>query len=213
MEQGKTGRRSGVAAGVEGSRAPALDAAMDRYARGDERAFAELHAGLGPRLFRFLRRLTGRDDAAEDLAQEALLRLHRARGAFRPGAAVVPWVLAIARNCYIDYLRARRARVQLLAAPSSERDSTPPLEPGQTTETAEGLHAARELAEIVERELGRMTVARREAFVLLRYEGLSLAEAAAVLGTTESAVKLRAFHAYEAIRAALTASEGRLGEP
>ncbi|HTU59175.1 MAG TPA: sigma factor-like helix-turn-helix DNA-binding protein, partial [Polyangiales bacterium] len=44
---------------------------------------------------------------------------------------------------------------------------------------------------------------RREAFVLLRYEGLSVEAAAQVLGISEGAVKLRAFHAYELLRAAL----------
>jgi len=44
---------------------------------------------------------------------------------------------------------------------------------------------------------------KREAFVLLRYEGLSVQEAADVLGSTPTAVKLRAFRAYEALRAAL----------
>jgi RNA polymerase sigma-70 factor (ECF subfamily) len=180
---------------------------MERYARGEDRAFAELHAGLAPRLSRFLRRLTGRDDLAEDLTQEALLRMHRARGSFRPGGAAVPWALAIARNCHIDHLRAARARVKVAAPTALDRDSTPPAELGDTSETAEQWHIAQQTASIVERELARMTVARREAFLLLRFEGLSVAEAAAVLGTTESAVKLRAFHAYEALRNALRAAE------
>ena len=45
--------------------------------------------------------------------------------------------------------------------------------------------------------------AQREAFVLIRYEGMSVADTARILGATENAVKLRAFHAYEALRAAL----------
>jgi RNA polymerase sigma-70 factor (ECF subfamily) len=53
-------------------------------------------------------------------------------------------------------------------------------------------------------------LAQREAFVLLRFEGLSVADAAQVLGTTESSVKARAFRAYEALRLATkdTRSEG-----
>ncbi|MFO0660134.1 MAG: sigma factor-like helix-turn-helix DNA-binding protein [Polyangiaceae bacterium] len=50
-----------------------------------------------------------------------------------------------------------------------------------------------------------LPLAQREAFILIRYEGMSVAEAAAVVGTTESAIKLRAFRAYEALRAALGA--------
>ena len=46
--------------------------------------------------------------------------------------------------------------------------------------------------------------------MLLRFEGLCVAEAAQVLGTTDGAVKIRAFHAYEALRAALRRrDEGR----
>jgi len=48
-----------------------------------------------------------------------------------------------------------------------------------------------------------MTDARREAFVLLRFEGMSVADAAEILGASENAVKLRAFQAYQAIRAEL----------
>jgi RNA polymerase sigma-70 factor (ECF subfamily) len=63
---------------------------------------------------------------------------------------------------------------------------------------------AKRSAAIVERTLAAMTWARREACVLLRYEGLSVQDAAQVLGISEGAVKLRAFHAYEALRAALS---------
>jgi RNA polymerase sigma-70 factor, ECF subfamily len=48
-----------------------------------------------------------------------------------------------------------------------------------------------------------MTAARREAFVMLRYEGLSVAVAAQIAGVSQGALKIRAFHAYELIRAAL----------
>jgi RNA polymerase sigma-70 factor (ECF subfamily) len=62
---------------------------------------------------------------------------------------------------------------------------------------------ARQTATRVEMVLARLPVAQREAFVLLRYEGMSVIEAAEILGSTKSAVKLRAFRAYEALRASL----------
>jgi RNA polymerase sigma-70 factor (ECF subfamily) len=52
-----------------------------------------------------------------------------------------------------------------------------------------------------------MSVTNREAFVLIRFEGQSVAEAAQILGASESAVKLRAFRAYEILRAALKSAE------
>jgi RNA polymerase sigma-70 factor (ECF subfamily) len=179
-----------------------LDAAMQRYAAGDGAAFQVVYAGAAPRIRLFLRRLCGSFELADDLLQETFLRLHRARGSFGPGASVLPWVYAIARNCYIDNLRAQRARPRPAATVVEGDEAVVELSTGRDA-SAEEQSIARQTAELVERELARMTLARREAFVLLRYEGMSVAEAAEVLGVSEGAVKLRAFHAYEALRRAL----------
>jgi RNA polymerase sigma-70 factor, ECF subfamily len=175
---------------------------MARYAEGADEAFASVYAAIGPRLQRFLRRLSGADDVAHDLLQETLLRMHVARGAFRPGAAVIPWAYTIARNVFLDRARARKH-----AALSLDQ-----LEEGGAPEPAESARAesevlAKESARAVERALSRMSEARREAFVLVRFEGMSIADAAEVLGISENAVKLRAFQAYEAIRAELARLE------
>jgi RNA polymerase sigma-70 factor (ECF subfamily) len=182
--------------GTPGAPTP-LDLAMGRYAEGDEAAFAEVFRGLFPRVRAFLLRLSGRQDVAEDLAQETFLRMHRARGSFAVGRSVLPWAYAIARNCYIDYARSKPK----LARSSTELEDLD-LDAGPNANAEEVIMAQRS-AEIVERTLAKMTVARREAFILLRYEGLSVAAAAEILGVSEGAVKLRAFQAYELLRAAL----------
>jgi RNA polymerase sigma-70 factor (ECF subfamily) len=175
----------------------ALDEAMSRYADGDERAFAEVFRGLSSRIQAFLQRLSGRRDLADDLTQETFLRMHRARGSFARGRSVLPWAYAIARNCYIDHARSKSK----LALSSSE-DAVFEVAAGPEASAEEAVVAKRS-AETVERVLASMTMARREAFVLLRYEGLSVEAAAQVLGISEGAVKLRAFHAYEILRGAL----------
>jgi RNA polymerase sigma-70 factor, ECF subfamily len=174
-----------------------LSWAMDRYANGDDGAFAELFVGLGPRLRGFLRRLSGSADVADDLLQETFMRLHAARGAFARGRPVLPWAYAIARNCYIS--QARSARVRLESASTGEAA----LELAADAGTQEQDGIARQMAEAVDRALQGMTAARREAFVMLRYEGLSVAVAAQIAGVSQGALKIRAFHAYESIRAAL----------
>jgi RNA polymerase sigma-70 factor (ECF subfamily) len=174
-----------------------LSWAMERYAEGDDGAFDVLFVGLGPRLRGFLRRLTGSADVADDLLQETFLRLHAARGGFARGRPVLPWAYAIARNCYIS--RARSARVRLERASTGEAA----LETAAGAGTQEQDGIARQMAEAVDRALQEMTAARREAFVLLRYEGLSVAAAAQIAGVSQGALKIRAFHAYEIIRAAL----------
>jgi RNA polymerase sigma-70 factor (ECF subfamily) len=63
--------------------------------------------------------------------------------------------------------------------------------------------ATREAARVLDAELARMPGNQRVAFELLKVDGLSQQEAAQALGTSVSAVKLRAFRAYSALRAAL----------
>lgn len=176
----------------------ALNGAMDRYASGDGQAFAVLHQALYPRLLAYLTRMTGSGAHASDLVQETFLRMHRARATFAPGGAVVPWAYAIARNVGLDYTRAARLR-------ETERL---PSDPGPEMVDhgggdAESAAIAAQAARVVEETLARLPPAQRDAFILVRYEGLSMADAAAVLGATPTAVKLRAFRAYEALRGAL----------
>jgi RNA polymerase sigma-70 factor (ECF subfamily) len=175
---------------------------MSRYAEGDDRAFSEVYQGLTPRLRAFLRRLGCSQDLADDLTQETLLRMHRARGSFAQNRSVVPWAYAIARNCYMSHARSSKVRLTRNAVDASSVEV--PAGPGVC---AESTSIARQTAQVVEQALGSMTDVRREAFVLLRYEGMSVAAAAQVVGVSEGAVKVRAFHAYETIRAALRAME------
>ena len=75
-----------------------IDGVMDRYAQGDDLAFGDLYRLAAPRVRGFLLRLSGDLALADDLAQEAFLRVHRARGTFAAGAAALPWLFTIARN-------------------------------------------------------------------------------------------------------------------
>jgi hypothetical protein len=74
-----------------------LDQAMDRYARGEDASFDLLYRQAAPRVRGFLLRMCSDPMLADDLTQEAFVRLHLARGSFARGAAALPWMLAIAR--------------------------------------------------------------------------------------------------------------------
>jgi RNA polymerase sigma-70 factor (ECF subfamily) len=178
--------------------ATALDGAMSRYADGDDRAFAEVFEALAPRLQGFLRRLSGSEELAGDLVQETFLRMHRARGSFARKGAVLPWAYAIARNCYVSHARSFKAKVARTSVDIHEHEVATGLDA-----SAEEAASALERAKIVERTLAAMSEANREAFILIRFEGQSVANAAQILGVSESAVKLRAFRAYELLREAL----------
>jgi len=176
----------------------AADLAMDRYAQGDDAAFAPLYDLLAPRLQRYLDRQLGDTARAEDLVQQTFLRIHRARGRFLRGAAVVPWAMAIARRLMIDDLRLRKGERLARSVDDEAASEVPDRAP-----SASDLVDAQKLLTRIQRELAKLPDAQREAFELIKEEELSLAEAAAMLGTTVTAVKLRAHRAYQALRAAL----------
>jgi RNA polymerase sigma-70 factor, ECF subfamily len=183
--------------GVDGA-----DSSMERYSKGDEAAFVELYDAIAPRLLGFLRKATRDDVRAEDLMQQTLLQIHRERGSFIPGARVMPWAFAIARRLMIDSARRRRVEQRLFSdAPADDEGMT--YEPAALTATAEDLLHARQLEGRVQGRLHALPEAQRTAYQLLQQEGLSLKEAAEVLGTSVTAVKLRAHRAYEALRAVL----------
>jgi RNA polymerase sigma-70 factor (ECF subfamily) len=180
------------------------DRAMDRYAEGDGDAFAVLYDALAPRLYGYLVRQTRDAPRAEDLLQQTMLHIHLARDRFIRGAEVAPWAFAIARRLFID--SSRRGKREVLAV-DGDVDAGPSEAP-----SADDVLEAEDLSKTVDRVLGRLPPAQREAFELLKRDGLSVAQAAEVLGTTVSAVKLRAHRAYQALRRVIDEANSRFEE-
>src|SRR5262245_31554621 len=180
---------------------------MERYAKGDEAAFAELYDSIAPRLLGYLRKATRDACAAEDLMQQTLLHMHRARGSFIAGAPVLPWAFAIARRLMTD--RARRHRVERrLFSEAPADDDRLVYEPAAATATADEVLHARRLERRFQERIDALPELQRTAYRLLQQEGLSLKKAAEVLGTSVTAVKLRAHRAYTALRAAVREAGG-----
>ena len=169
--------------------------AMDRYSAGDDAAFGDVYDFLAPRLLSSLSRRTRDRVRAEDLLQRTFMHIHRSRGTFIPGSDVLRWAYAISRRLTIDELRRQTRDPVDHAAPESDLGSSAGL--------SEGELAARETATRLQRALAALPATQRQAFELVRLDGLSHDQAAAVLGITVCAVKLRAHRAYEALRGAL----------
>jgi len=79
--------------------------------RGDRHAYERLVADILPALRAFVRRRTGDDVSAEDVVQEVLLSIHRARRTFRPERPFEPWLFAITRNAVRDFQRSSVRRM------------------------------------------------------------------------------------------------------
>jgi RNA polymerase sigma-70 factor (ECF subfamily) len=156
--------------------------------RGDGQAYRALLDDLGPIIVRFLRRRLRDHEDLADAYQDTFLALHRARHTYQPLRPIEPWLFAIARNVAADYGRRgqRRARYEILTDTVPE----PALEP------------ERDLGAQLERALRALPSRQREALQLLKFQGLSVVEAAARIGTTPGALKIRAHRAYAALKLA-----------
>jgi RNA polymerase sigma-70 factor (ECF subfamily) len=161
-------------------------------AQGDGRAFEELVLAYQAPVWRFLRRLVGDPELAEDVAQEAFLRAYQRLATFNFQCRFSTWLFQVAHNAGIDALRARQRRDRLprLAAPPS-----PPSDP----------HARAELHDAVD----RLSPKLRGALLVVEVLGLSYREAAEVLGVPEGTVKSRVFQARERLAVELAAAPGR----
>lgn len=149
---------------------------------GDDTAYRQALSLLASRMRRFLaRRMQSLPDDVEDLLQETLLALHLQRGTYDPAVPVGAWAMAIARHKLVDLWR-RRGRREALHEPLDDLDeSRQPWAPEPEGE------ARRDLGRL----LDALPEAQRRAIVLIKVEGLSVAEASARSGISVSALKVQ----------------------
>lgn len=165
--------------------------------RGDGAAYASLLTSILPPLRAFVRRRGVDDGEVEDVVQEVLLSIHRARHTWRASRPFDPWMWAIARNASTDALR-RQLRDRARRGPTAEE-----AELAADGAGPEDLFLAGEVSPELARALAGLPAAQREAVELLYVEQLSAAEAATRAGVTVSALKVRAHRGSRALRAAL----------
>jgi RNA polymerase sigma-70 factor (ECF subfamily) len=146
----------------------------------------------------------------EDVVQEILLSIHRARHTWRADRPFDPWMWAIARNASTDALRRQRRERARRPAPELSGAGETDVEAlaGRGPCDLEAQLGARELTPILAAALSRLPAPQRQAVELLYVEQLSVAEAAARAGVSPSALKVRAHRGSRALRQALRAERG-----
>jgi len=174
---------------------------MQRAADGSREAFDELVTRFRDRLVSFAWHLTGDRHAAEDLAQETLLRAYRASRRYDGRAEVSTWVFTIARNLCLN-ARRDQARRRTVPLPTEGDGMSPSLPDPATDSPAAGLERA-ELARLIEQAVAALPERQRTALVLAKYEEMPYEQIAQVLDSTVAAVKLCVFRAKGALRAKL----------
>lgn len=172
-----------------------MDAARDRELaallvlaqQGHRQAYERFLLEVSAVLRRFLERRMGARERVEDVLQETLLTIHRARHSYLPGRPVGPWLYTICEHRMIDFHRQRR-RIERVEVPTSDELPAVADEP------------APESSPVVLEALGRLPGKQRRVIELLKLQDLSVREVAVRVGMSESAVKVTAFRGYQTIR-------------
>lgn len=174
---------------------------MQRLAAGQDAALNDLMERHAPSVFHFLCRMLGNEDDANDLAQEAFVRVFRAKARYRPSQRFSAWLYTIAANLARNQIRWRVRHPNIsLDAETAEpgRNLATTLPDGSPSPIERAESAERALA--VRRAVQELPVDLREALVLCEWEDLSLAEAAAILETSPKAVESRLYRARKLLR-------------
>lgn len=150
---------------------------------GAEDAFRALYERHAPETLRFLRRMLGDLQAAEDALQETFVRVHRGLEGFDPERPLRPWLLTIARRSAIEALRRRARREPPISSLGSGLDPAVGAErsPAEQDETRGAVLAA----------VGELSPEHREVVLLRLVHGLLLEEVASAVEVTERTVRNR----------------------
>jgi RNA polymerase sigma-70 factor (ECF subfamily) len=164
------------------------------------RGLVEQHSRM---VFRLAYRMTGNEQDAEDVVQEAFLKAYRHFSRFDSRATFSTWIHRIAANCAIDVLRRRRRRRKVGEDESLENfPSADPL----PDSSAFGGQIQQRFALALE----QLTPQERAAFVLRHFEGVSIEQIGRMLRLGSNAVKQSVFRAVQKLRRELEPLRGSL---
>jgi RNA polymerase sigma-70 factor (ECF subfamily) len=164
------------------------ESTLDRVRRRDPAAMnAFFEAFIGP-VYGYLRTVVREPMLADDLAQTAFLRLHRALDRLDPKRDPAPWVFTVVINTVRDHWRSRVNRDAGRTVPFDELWDRPeaPAESGMDVEMLRDEEMA-----VLEAAMARLSPADREILWLREFEGRSVVETAEMLGIRPDAVRQR----------------------
>lgn len=171
-------------------------------------AFEQLIKRHQSRLRLYLRSLTGNQAVADELAQESLLKVHRALSQFKFQSSFKTWLMRIARNTFLDHVRVASKVADFQGA--AVDCSLNAIE----TQTMQSSERQNMLAIDIDRSLQWLNSAEREVIAHCYFADLSMAETSQILGMPIGTVKTHSQRGLKKLREALSAwqttSEGKV---
>lgn len=157
--------------------------------RGDSAAYRLLLTEITPAIQAFLHRRLIQKDQVEDVTQETLLALHKARHSYLPDQPFAHWMYGIARHKMIDFIR-KQSRNK-----SHEAD-------GDFIETfaEDQANNMDEAGYDLTKAINTLPEKQRDILILTKIKGYSMAEVAEKKGMSETAVKVAAHRGYQRLK-------------
>ena len=183
---------------------------LESMRRGDPGCLGDFFELWGDRLYRLALRLTADPATAEDVVQEAFVKLMAGAGRIEGRSRLATWLYRVVYNASIDRLRDRKRTVPV---PEEGDDETPPM-PALLVDflSPEEMLKDEETRRALDDGIAALPPSLRAAFLLRDVEGLSTAEAAEALSLTETNLKVRLHRARLLLRERLSAFvAGRAG--
>jgi len=176
---------------------------MVLYQRGEVRAFEVLLTRHRKPVYNFILRFVGDKETAEDLLQEAFMRVIKGAEAYKRQAKFTTWLYTIARNLCVDQTRRRKHRkhASLDAPIDASDDSGTLLDVIPSNEMASDRKSVnKELHETMQRAVAALSEEQREVFLMREILDLPFKQIADVVGVPENTVKSRMRYALEKLR-------------
>ncbi len=172
---------------------------MLRVRAGDAASFETLLRRYRLPLVSYFHRMVRDQALAEDLAQEAFLRIYKARERYQPEARFATWLYRIATNLALNAIRDRKDEVPEPA--SEDPDGGPALERFVNPQpTAEQQLLEGDRQRLIRQAVESLPGNQRAAVILHKYQEVDYRQIAQILSVSESAVKSLLFRAYETLR-------------
>jgi RNA polymerase sigma-70 factor (ECF subfamily) len=170
-----------------------INTLIQAHLAGDPRAFNQIVARYQVRLLNFVYRMIGDRERAEDLVQEAFLRVYRHLDRFDQSRKFSTWVYTIASNLAKNELR-NRSRSPFIALDRARPREADPVNPADFEDIdnrPDDVYERRSLQALVRRTVAQLSSHHREVFVLRELEGKSYEEIAEIMRCNLGTVKSR----------------------
>lgn len=189
-------------AGVQADEKALIRAAQE----GDQDAFGQLVRAYDKSVLRLAMNLLRSPEDAQDVYQEAFLRVYRNLKSFRFDCSFHTWLYRIVTNLCLDHMRKRKVRreessqVEGLDGPVDRMDT---FQESRADGDPQRSLFSGELRQGINKALSELTARERMVFELRHYQGMKLRDIGEALGTTEEAAKNCLFRATQKMRVAL----------